>query len=201
MNSLEAFFYVHEGLARQGPGSKETSQALYEAAATECDIRTAVDLGAGPGASAVFLARQGVNVTAVDKNVDFLSQLAARAAKVGVSQRIRVLNESMAAVDAIGGPFDLLWSEGTAYILGLSRALSLWSRLMKPESCLVLTDAFWLTNERSAGAVDFWSTEPNMLHVDDAPALFSRLGFAVTHQPLTSSSNRHLTGWMSTTTR
>ncbi len=72
---------------------------------------------------------------------------------------------------------------------------------MKPESCLVLTDAFWLTNERSAGAVDFWSTEPNMLHVDDAPALFSRLGFAVTHQPLTSSSNRHLTGWMSTTTR
>jgi hypothetical protein len=141
-----------------------------------------------------------VNVTAVDKNVDFLSQLAARAAKVGVSQRIRVLNESMAAVDAIGGPFDLLWSEGTAYILGLSRALSLWSRLMKPESCLVLTDAFWLTNERSAGAVDFWSTEPNMLHVDDAPAL----SVAWASPSLTnhsSSSNRHLTGWMSTTTR
>lgn len=72
-------------------------------AANGRDILTAVDLGSGPGASSVFLARQGVNVTAVDKNPDFLAQLADTAAAAGVSQHILTLNESMAAVDALGG--------------------------------------------------------------------------------------------------
>lgn len=87
------------------------------------------------------------------------------------------------------GAFDLLWSEGTAYILGLHKALVLWRKLMKPASLLVLTDGFWLTDERSAEAIQFWSTDPDMLHVNDATALFSGSGLMVIHQFLQPTSD------------
>jgi hypothetical protein len=54
MNSLEAFTFT-KGLLGKGLVLRRPVKRYNEAAATECDIRTAVDLGAGPGASAVFL--------------------------------------------------------------------------------------------------------------------------------------------------
>ncbi|MCG8362820.1 MAG: class I SAM-dependent methyltransferase [Pseudanabaenales cyanobacterium] len=61
-----------------------------------------------------------------------LDQLSERAAQTGVSERITVVNGDMAALDFKAGAFDLIWAEGSAYIICHSRLsrLPLYSRIL-----------------------------------------------------------------------
>lgn len=60
----EAFWKIHEGLPRQAPGSDVTTQTLYNLAGKPKG--KALDIGCGPGRSALVLAKHGMHVTAVD---------------------------------------------------------------------------------------------------------------------------------------
>ena len=75
--------------------------------------------------------------------------------------------------------FDLVWAEGTAYILGWDKALRQWKRLLAPNGKLVATDTFWLTENRSPGAAAFWAADPLMMTVDDAAEIARRAGYVV----------------------
>jgi SAM-dependent methyltransferase len=54
------------------------------------------------------------------------------------------------------GSADLVWAEGSAYIMGFDAALAAWRRLLAPGGVLVLTECEWTTTEPSAGAREFW---------------------------------------------
>jgi len=41
------------------------------------------------------------------------------------------------------GPFDLIWSEGALYSIGLQKALGVCHGLLRPGGCLAFTDAVW----------------------------------------------------------
>jgi SAM-dependent methyltransferase len=59
--------------------------------------------------------------------------------------------------------FDLIWSEGSAYLMGFENALYGWKRLLRNEGCLVLTDLVWLTAAPSPAAAAYWQAEyPDM---------------------------------------
>lgn len=55
--------------------------------------------------------------------------------------------------------FDLVWAEGSAYILGFDAALEQWKRLIAPGGTLVLTEIQWTVPEPSAGARAFWDPQ------------------------------------------
>jgi SAM-dependent methyltransferase len=52
------------------------------------EIRSVCELGAGPGATAVALARRGLAVTALDNSLEFCRQIRARAESAGVKVRV-----------------------------------------------------------------------------------------------------------------
>jgi SAM-dependent methyltransferase len=68
---------------------------------------TALDLGCGEGGDAVWLARQGWRVTAVDVSVTALDRASAHAYKAGVADRIDFQRHDLARTFPVGA-FDLV---------------------------------------------------------------------------------------------
>jgi SAM-dependent methyltransferase len=59
-------------------------------------------------------------------------------------------------MDFPDGSFDILWAEGSIYIIGFERGLREWKRLLKPEGFLVAAEVAWLCPDPPREVLDFW---------------------------------------------
>ncbi|MFF0558273.1 GNAT family N-acetyltransferase [Streptomyces sp. NPDC004266] len=153
----DSFFALHHGLPRQGPGSDATTRRLLALSGRLPERPRVLDLGCGPGRSALLLAAEaGAEVTAVDTHEPFLAELRETAAARGLDGAIRTLNADMRALPFPDGSFDLVWAESSVFVLGFDRALTEWRRLLAPGGTLVLTECVWTTEEPGPAARAFW---------------------------------------------
>lgn len=156
----DAFFALHRGLPRQGPGSDDTTRRLLSLASLAGPLPErprVLDLGCGPGRSALLLAAEaGADVTAVDLHAPFLAELRQAAAARGLGDAIHTVEGDMGALPHPDGSFDLVWAESSAYAIGFDRALRSWRRLLSPGGTLVVTECEWTTDEPSPEARAFW---------------------------------------------
>ena len=176
------FFEIHGNLPREGPGSDaSTLRALKAVSALPKNPRIA-DIGCGPGRSSLILAKEtGGYTTSVDIHQSFLDTLKDNAAKLGLSNAIEALNADMAALPFKNSQFDLIWSEGAIYLLGLENGLRLWSPFLKKNGYIVISHISWLTRTPSQVAADFWQEAyPSIAHVDDNLEIFEKANFNVT---------------------
>ncbi|MEF3698782.1 SAM-dependent methyltransferase [Desulfolutivibrio sp.] len=140
----EIFFEVYESLPRQGPGNR----ACATRALALCDglpiAPRILDLGCGLGGQTLHLVDlTDGHIVAVDSHAPFITHLAASVAANGLGHRITPLCADMAHTGFPPGSFDLIWSEGALYNLGLDAALPLCRDLLRPGGHLVFTDAVW----------------------------------------------------------
>ncbi len=175
----EVFFEVFEPLPRQGPGSlacTERALALCKDLPAEPRI---LDLGCGSGAQTLHLAAltRG-SIVAVDNHPPFVERLRARLDD-GLAARVDARVADMTALDLEPESFDLVWSEGALYNLGLERALPLCAGLLKPGGHLAFTDAVWRTDHAPADVRAAFSPEyPSMGTAQDVLSLLQRDGWA-----------------------
>ncbi|MFD8635494.1 GNAT family N-acetyltransferase [Streptomyces sp. NPDC059533] len=163
---IEAFFTLHHGLPRQAPGSDASTRHLLSLCGPLPKRPRVLDLGCGPGRSALLLAAEagadGAEVTAVDLHGPFLEELRAEARARGLADRVRTVRADMGALPAEefpDGSFDLVWAEGSAYTIGFDTALARWRRLLAPGGTIVLTECEWTVAEPSPGARAFWDAQ------------------------------------------
>ncbi|WP_235734625.1 SAM-dependent methyltransferase [Nocardioides alcanivorans] len=178
---VDLFWQAHDGLPREAPGSEETLELLLRLAAPLAERPRVLDVGCGTGPASIPLARlSGGVVTAVDLHRPFLDVLVENAVAAGVSDRVSVLEASMDALPVEPGTVDLLWAEGSAYVIGFDAALATWRPLLAPGGVLVLTEAEWLTPEPEPGARDFWDEGyPTMRTTADNVAAAQQAGWTV----------------------
>lgn len=176
----EVFFAVHRGLPREAPGSRDcTARALALAQPLPAAPRV-LDLGCGPGMQTMDLAEllPRASLVAVDLHPGFVEETRRRAEARGVAHRVDARVADMTALPWGDASFDLVWSEGAAYAMGLPAALAAWRRLLRPGGRLALSEAVWLTADPPEAPRRFWQDAyPAMTDVPGCRAIFERAGF------------------------
>lgn len=181
MTIEQALFRLHEGLPRNSPGSeKSTLRALRRLGRLPRHARV-IDLGCGNGASAIVLARRlQTEIVAVDAHEPFLKTLVERSKEEQLDSFIVPRHADFAALEEPNASFDLLWSEGAAYVLGFETALVQWAPLLKKGGRAAITELSWGQSQPSEEAKEYWSqVYPGMRTLVGNCAAAERAGFSV----------------------
>lgn len=143
------------GMSHWGPGDRAFTQQQF--AALPIQPRRILDMGCGRGASTLALAQvTNAAIVAIDLDEEALAALARSASAAGYD-KVTTLRANMAALPADLAPADLIWAEGSAYVMGVAKALNAWRSLLAgPDACIVLSDAVWLTDVPPEEAQAFW---------------------------------------------
>lgn len=184
---MELFFAIHEGLRREGPGSRAMTRRALGLCAGLPERPDVLDIGCGSGTGTLDLAElTGGRVTAVEMHQPYLDRLAERAAARGLNSRITPTVGDMAALNLAPGSFDLVWSEGAAYIMGVDNALKSWRPLLRPGGFLVVSDAVWVADPVPAEVLAFWTEAyPEMRRPEDIDRSARAMGYRpLGHFPL-----------------
>ncbi|MBN2383161.1 class I SAM-dependent methyltransferase [bacterium] len=140
----EIFFEVYEGLPRQGPGNRRCTERALRLCVGLPRASMIVDLGCGVGGQTLHLADLTTGtIFAVDNHAPSIERLKATLAARGLSQRVQARVGDMAHLDLPPESYDLVWSEGALYNLGIGKAMRICRGLLRPGGFLAFTNAVW----------------------------------------------------------
>ena len=178
----EIFWEIHSKLPREGPGDDASTRKAFSMLTDLPNAPCILDVGCGPGMQTLELARvTDGSITALDTHQPFLDELATRAKKAGVRERIPTVRGSMFAMPFLSESFDLIWSEGAIYFMGLHKALTQWKPLLRARGYIVGTEPCWLKKDIPDELRAFWRAYPRMTTVprDRLAPPFGRPGCAL----------------------
>lgn len=149
------FNRIFAGLDRWGPGSEaDTEKALAKVPFSAQNI---VEIGCGKGiATTVLLENSRAKITAIDNDKPALVRLSERLTDAGLIDRVTTQCASMTDLPFADASFDLIWAEGSAYIMGVANAMKQWRSLLTDNGILVFSDLVWNSTTPSAKVRDFW---------------------------------------------
>ncbi len=177
---MEAFFKLHTGLPREGPGSDASTRKAIRGLPSLPPSPRVVDLGCGSGRQTLVLAREfSSSIIAVDIHQPYLDQLRTSAAEAGLEGRIETRNISMGALNYPDGSVDLVWSEGALYTAGVSRMLRLIRPMLRPKGLLAFTEISWLVASPPDEAVEFWKAYEGMGDIEQNIRKITSAGYSV----------------------
>lgn len=139
-------------LDRAGPGDAESLRWALGVAGTPADARV-LDAGCGTGAdTGTLLAAvpQG-QVVALDAAAEFVAAVAT------AYPAVTAIQGDMAEPPT--GPWDLIWSAGAVYTIGVCGALEAWRGVLAPGGRVAFSDLRWTMATPPAEAAAFWQAE------------------------------------------
>jgi ubiquinone/menaquinone biosynthesis C-methylase UbiE len=154
---IDLFFEIQADLPRQGPGCFQSTSDAFTMMTELPEEPVILDMGCGPGAQTMDLCRLSpCRITAVDTHQPFLNELKNRASQCGFSHRITTLNQCMSNPNVPDHHFDVVWAEGSIYIIGFENGLRKWKRYLKPGGYVGVTEATWLKPDPPEEIKHFW---------------------------------------------
>jgi len=131
-------FQLDKDVIRKGL-SKYTRKAYH--VLPQLDKPRILDVGCGSGVPTMELERLSKGqITGLDTNQSLLDKLARKIKQAGLSNRVKTVNGSILDMDFPDESFDIIWSEGSIWIIGFERGLRDWRRFLKPKGFLVVHD-------------------------------------------------------------
>jgi SAM-dependent methyltransferase len=175
------FFQLYESLPRQGPGNRACAERALALCEDLPSSPAVLDLGCGVGGQTLQLAElTSGTIVAVDSHAPSIEILRETAAARGLADRIRPVTGDMAKPELPPASFDLVWSEGALYNIGIDNALQICHGLLRPGGYLAFTDAVWRKeNPPPEVKAGFDLDYPAMGNVADVLAAIDKCGFSL----------------------
>jgi ubiquinone/menaquinone biosynthesis C-methylase UbiE len=153
----EVFFQIHTGLEREGPGSRRTTRRAFLSIRGLPSNPRILDIGCGPGAQTVHLAElSGGEIHAVDNHSPFIDELKRAVEQRGLECRVFPLLCDMHRLTFEPDSFDLIWAEGSIFIIGVEKGLKEWRPFLKRGGFVAFTEVAWLRDDPPRELRDFW---------------------------------------------
>lgn len=176
------FFELFESLPRQGAGNQASAARALALCGDLPPAPAVLDVGCGVGGQTLHLAEllPGASITALDSHAPSIDRLRATVAARGLARRIQPVVGDMAEPGLPPASFDLVWSEGALYNIGIANALRVCRGLLRPGGYLAFTDAVWRKeNPPPEVRASFEDDYPTMGRVPDVLAEIERGGFSL----------------------
>lgn len=157
---MKKYFYeAFDGMKRFGPGSDKSTIKAAEMFSGNKNALKILDIGCGIGTHTVVIAKvfPEADIIAIDNYAPYIENLNVMAAECGLTDRVHGIVMSMFEMTFEDESFDLIWSEGAAYIAGFSNAITDWKRLLKPGGYIICSEISWLNDEPSEESKKFWN--------------------------------------------
>ena len=101
-----------------------------------------LDIGCGSGQPTLELAQiSGGDVTGLDIDTEALQRFQEKVDASELNDRIQIVKGSLKTMTFPVGSFDILWAEGSIFVIGFKKGLKAWKRFLKPGGYLVVHDA------------------------------------------------------------
>ena len=190
---LERFYVeLYRDLPRCGPGSVQTVRKAYKYLENLPVPPRILDIGAGTGRSAIELVKLSKGkIMAIDIIQGFLDEIDHKAEKLGLRRNIHTQKMSMDDLKFEEESFDVIWSEGSIYLMGFQAGLEYWKKFVKKGGYLVVSNMVWYSKNPPGEARNYWMGEyPDMKTHEQAVALIERSGYElITHFKLDSKED------------
>ncbi len=174
-------FTLFEGLDRQGPGSDACTTLMFDRL-SPAENAMVLDIGCGAGGQTLALARRcgTCTITAVDIHQPYLDSLRQRAERTGSGDRITTLCASMDDLPLAPESFDIIWAEGSIFVIGFEKGLRYWKQFLRPGGSMALTELVWFTDRPSEEAASFMQEAyPPMTTVPGCERVIREAGYRV----------------------
>ena len=134
----EARFQINKDLVRKRL-VKYTRKAFRML--PQLDKPRILDVGCGTGVPTMELARlSNGEIIGLDINQGHLDALVRKIEKAKVSDRVKAVKCSILDMEFADESFDIIWSEGSIFIIGFKKGLREWKRFLKPDGFMVIHD-------------------------------------------------------------
>lgn len=191
MQGMEYFYELFSGLPRGGPGNNEITRKAFSFIKNLNSKPSILDIGCGPRMQTIELAKISKgNIIALDNYQPFLDKLMETAKVEGVDDQITIKNQSMLNMDFENNSFDVVWSEGALYFMGVEKALKKIYQLLKNKGYLAFSEAVYLSSDLPEVVTDFWENEyPDIKDINGNIQKIKNSGFElIAHFTLSKSS-------------
>ena len=165
MSLADIIYEIFGPLPQGAPGNEASTLRALDGVPDRDNVRNVLDLGVGRGRTTFTLAQVlgDARVTAVEIHAPFVTHMVGRASEKRVSNRVQIVCGDMVNIEVAEGSVDLIWAEGSIYLVGIERALAIWRPWLRPGGCIAFSDFVWWTDDPSEEASEFWATEyPDM---------------------------------------
>jgi ubiquinone/menaquinone biosynthesis C-methylase UbiE len=107
----------------------------------DCNNPHILDIGCGTGVPTIELAKiSGGQVIGIDIDVTSLNLLQIKIKEMGLNNRVSVIKNSILTMDFPEESFDIIWAEGSIFVIGFENSIKKWRRFLKPNGFLVIHD-------------------------------------------------------------
>lgn len=146
--NLDLIHKTLTGLPRAGPGSKESTRKAFNMLPNIPTHPNILDIGCGPGMQTIELAKlTDGKILALDIHQPFLDYLMQQAENECLLEKIETINQSMLSMEFEMERFDILWAEGSIFIMTFEKALKEWRKFLKKGGYMAVSELVWPPND------------------------------------------------------
>lgn len=180
MKLIASFF---SKMNRQGPGSESATLEALKYIPFLTPNQSILDVGCGTGSQTLVLAQNRLaKIKAVDNFDEMLLGLNKRMDRYGFSGQVQAVKASMDSLQFEKESFDVIWAEGSIFIMGFENGIKSWYPLLKEGGYIALTEATWLTSKRPQEIEAYWQVNyPAITTVQKNISMLEAAGYEMIH--------------------